>query len=319
MPWGVVTDIAGDVFYPNGGSIDEIPADSAMPIRAWLSGSTYVASLGYIAVVGSGKLYFDAGVWRRPLHCNRAVRLGRFRDFRNLRAGMELVVGLYLNRDAYSGNNQCERAHGSARGRWCASTDFSGTPGSCGASDLSVGYVCSVNVTFAPKRSGASSAALQVLDANGNVSSSTLLYGVGTGPQVVHGPETQNALLTTPGLHGIAVDEAGNVFATLPNSGLVLESSFTGAGAGSWIGTGFGYPYGLAVNSAGEVFVADATCNRLLKVAKDGSQILISQNLNTPMPVIPFSCGMRSPDKRIGKKGRASRNQATSDFGKACP
>ena len=88
--------------------------------------------------------------------------------------------------------------------------------------------------------------------------------------------------MTTPGLQDIAVDAAGNIFATLPDLGVVLEFPITGAGASSWIGTGFGYPYGLRVSPAGEVFVADAIYNRLVKIAKDGSQYLISQNLTTP-------------------------------------
>ena len=278
--WGVVSDIAGDVFYPNGGSIDEIPAGSTTPIRAWQSGGTYVASLGYIAVDGSGKLYFDA---QSSANFFIAAVQRASVDF----GSSEICVPGWNLPSACTSTQTLTLATTSANvpavrlmAGGVPSTDFSGTPGNCGASDASVGYVCSANVTFSPKHSGASSAALQVLDANGNVSSSTLLYGVGTGPQVVYGPDTQNAFLTTSGLQGIAVDAAGNIFATFPNSGKVLEFSTTGAGAGSWIG--FGYPYGLALNSAEEVFVADATYNRLVKIAKDGSQILISQNLTTP-------------------------------------
>jgi large repetitive protein len=316
--WGVAADIAGNVFYANGSSIDEIPAGSTTPIRAWqTAGGVNVASYGNIAVDGNGTLYFDAQAgssyfigavqrtsidfgtpeicvpgWNSPSTCTSMQTVWLASPSANLPTVQLMAGGV-------------------------PSTDFSGTSGGCSASSASVVYICAFNVTYAPKHSGVSSTALQVLDASGNIASKTLLYGVGTGPQVVYGPEAQSTALNLSGLQEVAVDAAGNIFVTEPSGGQVLKFPMTGAGIP--IGTGFGYPFGLAVTPAGEVFVADALYNQLVKIALDGSKTVISQNLTTPKGVALDKYGnvyvADQDDNRIVKISSIGNHQSTVSGG----
>ena len=137
--WGVATDIAGDVFYPNGGSIDEIPAGNTAPVRAWQAGSTYVASLGYIAVDGSGKLYFDA---QSGADFFIAVVQRASVDF----GSSEICVPGWNSLSACTSTQTLSLAAPSGTlptvrlmSGGASSADFSGAPGSCGASDRECG------------------------------------------------------------------------------------------------------------------------------------------------------------------------------------
>jgi sugar lactone lactonase YvrE len=311
--WGVAADIAGNVFYPNGGSIDEIPAGSTTPIRAWQAGNTYVASLGYIAVDGNGKLYFDA---QSGADFFIAAVQHASVDF----GFAEICVPGWNSLSACTATQTLWLASPNANlptvQLWAGagtSTDFSGSSGGCSASSASVEYICAFNVTYSPKHSGVSSAALVVRDASGNVASNTLLNGMGTGPQVVYSPESQSTALSLSGLQEVAVDASGNIFVTQRSSGQVLKFPVTGAGIP--IGTGFGYPYGLAVTPAGEVFVADALYNQLVKIGLDGSKTVISQNLTTPKGVALDKYGnvyvADQDDNRIVKISAISNRQST--------
>ena len=93
-----------------------------------------------------------------------------------------------------------------------------------------------MNVTFAPRLAGARNGAVQIVDGSGNVLATTLIHGIGLGPQIAFGPGVQT---------------------TVPASGLVN-------------------PYFVAVDGAGDVFIADANNNRVVEVpAGGGAQITV--------------------------------------------
>jgi hypothetical protein len=79
---------------------------------------------------------------------------------------------------------------------------------------------CTVDVTFAPLYPGARTGAVQILDGSGNVLADTNIYGIGLGPAIAFSPANQFSL--TGGL------------------------GFT-----------FGEPAGVAIDGAGNLFVAD--------------------------------------------------------------
>ncbi len=79
---------------------------------------------------------------------------------------------------------------------------------------------CTVDVTFTPIYPGARTGAVQILDGSGTVVAETNIYGIGLGPAIVFSPANQSSLTGGPG--------------------------FT-----------FGQPASVAIDGAGNIFVAD--------------------------------------------------------------
>ena len=107
------------------------------------------------------------------------------------------------------------------------------------------GDTCTVNVTFAPKYAGARYGAVNLPDAGG-VIATAYIYGIGTGPQVAFGP-------------GIISTVAGN-------------------GSGGYSGDGgpatsaeLAFPAGVAVDGAGNLYIADYGNHRIRKVTPGGT------------------------------------------------
>jgi sugar lactone lactonase YvrE len=105
---------------------------------------------------------------------------------------------------------------------------------------------CTVTATFTPSGPGLRTGMVQVLYP-GNISAavSIPLWGVGQGPATVIGPGTQSTVNTT---------------ATYPLS----------------------KPFGVAVDTAGDVFVSDTVAQRVLKVAANGAVTTVGMGLNYP-------------------------------------
>ena len=129
----------------------------------------------------------------------------------------------------------------------------------------SAGNTCTVNVIFTPRAAGPRYGAVVLQSASGTPIATTYIQGTGSGPQVSFLPATQSTLplstLVSPSR--IAVDAAGNLFILevitgySPNNALVKETWNGNAYTQSTIATGFAYPMGLAVDGAGNVFIAD--------------------------------------------------------------
>ena len=165
--------------------------------------------------------------------------------------------------------------------------------GSCAAGTYSTGDTCTVNVTLTPLYAGARKGAVVLADTDGNVIATAYIQGIGTGPQVVFSNTTTKLLADGLGgmgnTHGLAVDGAGNIFATIldtidslndtngiTDTGTVVEIPascsadrvYTGAVVGvgtitcmkqlggGYQGGAWGRPLGIAVDGAGNVFVA---------------------------------------------------------------
>ncbi len=140
---------------------------------------------------------------------------------------------------------------------------------------------CTVNVTFAPLFAGLRRGGIEVTNANNQPLASTLLSGIGVGPQVGFSP---SGLTTIPDNevvpYGIAVDDAGNIFVS-DDSSLVLELP-AGGGAPVQVGTGLIAPYGLATDGFGDVFIADSGNNRVEEVTPAGVQTTVGSGLAGP-------------------------------------
>jgi len=86
------------------------------------------------------------------------------------------------------------------------------------------GATCTVDVSFTPRYPGARNGAVELKDLSGNVLATAYLYGTGIGPQV--------SFVTT-------------------------ASGYNAPSAVSTLGGGFNYPYGVATDQSGNVFVVD--------------------------------------------------------------
>jgi sugar lactone lactonase YvrE len=103
--------------------------------------------------------------------------------------------------------------------------------GSCAVgTSYSVGSSCQVNVTFGPTMAGSRYGAVVLADGSGNVLATGYMQGTGTGPQVTFLPGSEIAL---------------------PTSSLM-------------------FPFAVAVDAAGDIYIADSGNNRVLKETYSG-------------------------------------------------
>ena len=120
--------------------------------------------------------------------------------------------------------------------------------GTCTAKTYASATTCTANVTFTPKFAGGRMGAVVFFseaDNTGNVLGEVLIYGIGTGPQI----------------------------ACSPGTAIAIAPVVNGAGLRS--------PIGLAVDRAGDLFVADGGNNRIVEVpAGGGAAIAIDPTVN---------------------------------------
>ncbi|MGA3162031.1 MAG: MBG domain-containing protein [Terracidiphilus sp.] len=136
---------------------------------------------------------------------------------------------------------------------------------------------CTVDVQFAPQSPGTRMGAVLLEDTSGNLLATAYIYGLSTGPQVSFAPATQSTLAPlynggTPSTGfnyptSVAMDGAGNVFVADTSNSMVKEityaSSYTTVNTlapsytGGTASTSFHDPYGIAIDGAGNIFVAD--------------------------------------------------------------
>ena len=153
-----------------------------------------------------------------------------------------------------------------------------------------------VTVTFTPVAPGVRMGAVQLLDANGNVLTTTMIRGLGEGPAVAFGPATQTAI-TVNGLNspfGVALDGAGNVFIADSGNNRVVEVRPDG-GAQVAVGTGLSNPSGVALDGAGNVFIADEGNSRVVEVPAgcitDTCQVTVGSGLSNVFGVTVDGAG----------------------------
>ena len=140
--------------------------------------------------------------------------------------------------------------------------DFAVTGGTCSAgASFSTGNTCTVNLTFTPKVSGLRRGALLLTNQAGGTVAMVYLSGIGSGPQV--------ALL------------AGNTL---------------GPGSEISIGGGFAAPLGIAVDGAGNTYIADnGTANSVKKVPAGCTSascvVTLATSMNSPYSIAVDGAG----------------------------
>ena len=165
-----------------------------------------------------------------------------------------------------------------------------------GATTNASGTICTVPLAFQPAYAGQRGGSLQVVAGTGTFSFG--LEGVGTAPQVAFTPGIITTVAgngmqgysgdggpaTSAELHGpgvVAVDSAGNQFVAELNNNRIRKvaaatgtiTTVAGNGMAAYSGDGgpatsaeLNYPSGVDVDSAGNLYIADTSNNRIRKV-----------------------------------------------------
>ncbi len=130
--------------------------------------------------------------------------------------------------------------------------DFSLASGNTCTGTVTAGNTCQVNVTFTPLAAGSRSGAVNLFDSNGISLATAPAYGTGQAPVAAFGPGTQ----------------------------VVLSA------------TGLNRPTGVALDAAGDLFIADYANNQIVKVAPGGVQTTVPTNgLSNPRGVAVDGAG----------------------------
>jgi len=123
--------------------------------------------------------------------------------------------------------------------------DFQVGSGNTCIGAITAGSSCTVNVTFAPIAPGLRLGAVELFDNSGNLLATQLIYGIGQGPAVAFSPLTS------------FVQNTG----AYPLSG----------------------PKGIAVDAAGDIFIADTGDSRVVEVPGNGGGVqTVGTGLNSP-------------------------------------
>jgi len=164
-----------------------------------------------------------------------------------------------------------------------ANLDFTETTGgTCSTTTAyTAGQTCTVNVVFKPRAAGTRTGAVLLTDASGNTLGTTFLPGAASGPQIQFNSNFQAQVTVLPNTPvtnyplGVAVDAAGNVYATDAAHDVLLKIPYSGGtyGAPVTIASGFGGsgPYGVAVDGAGNVFASDYSNSQVLEFPWNGT------------------------------------------------
>lgn len=161
------------------------------------------------------------------------------------------------------------------------------------------GDICSVKLTFSPANPGTVLGSLLFSDAavpSPNVLT-VGLRGTGTGAGALLFPGQQTVLAPVPSgssgpqnsfnALGIAADGSGNVFIAAPvnNPGNIVELPFGGA-APVMLGSGLARPFGVAIDTSGNLLIADTFNGRIVKLPYGGgAQTTVATGFNTPSAV----------------------------------
>jgi NHL repeat len=273
-PWGVAVDAVGNVFVADAGN--------SRALKETPSGGTYIQS-----IIPTRTLYNPLGI---AVDANENVYIVQTEsgttdvlkelpptsaaNFGTVNVGsVSSVVTLFFTFDTGG-----EIGKPAALTQGTAGLDFADAgSGSCTTNGTSNVYsatnICTVDITFKPNAAGVRYGAAVLQNSSGNTIGTAYIQGIGAGPQVNFLPSTQSTLsfsnVVSP--YAIAEDAAGSLYiaeavsAYSPQNAVVKET-WTGSGyTQSTVATGLAYPVGVAVDGAGNVYIADQDASEVLK------------------------------------------------------
>jgi sugar lactone lactonase YvrE len=151
--------------------------------------------------------------------------------------------------------------------------DFSPVSSTC-KGPMTAGSTCVVQVKFAPGFAGLRPGAVEITDGSGNVVTTTLIHGVGIGPQISFDGMPTSQLVGDQNADifwgGVAVDGYGDLF--FPNGERAEEGvapavyELLDDGTLKTVGFGFTSPQEVAVDGAGTLYVTDFGTNMVVEI-----------------------------------------------------
>ncbi|WP_263351921.1 choice-of-anchor D domain-containing protein [Acidicapsa acidisoli] len=256
-----------DSWVWNGTNWTEVATPGSLTARIAPNGMTYDAALGQV-ILYSG-LAQDADTWEWGLP-------GNFGNVNVCPSGQTIPAPCSSTLE-FTYNVAANTTFGTPQvvTQGATGLDFSLATGNTCINTVSAGGSCTVSVTFTPLAPGLRTGAVKLVDAGGNLLTTTLVYGTGQGPAVGFGPGIQTTVSSGWNqTEGVAVDAAGDVFVS--NYGLGQVSKVAPGGVQSTVpASGLLNPYGVAVDGAGDVFVADPNNHRVVKVTPSGVQTTV--------------------------------------------
>ncbi len=172
--------------------------------------------------------------------------------------------------------------------------DFApGSNNTCTGS-VAAGASCSVDVTFTPIAPGSRTGAVTLFDTNGNPVATQAIYGVGQAPLAAFGPAAVAVVNTTPN-YALNVPNGVAVDAAgdlyIADSGNHRVVKVGADGSVSTVGSGLAYPQGMAVDGAGNLFIADNNLNAVVEVTPAGVQNQMNFGLTSQLGVAVDTAG----------------------------
>jgi streptogramin lyase len=123
--------------------------------------------------------------------------------------------------------------------------------------------ICEVPIIFTPAKVGARTGAVQItatINSTTQVYGTAYLNGIGLGAAIALDPVSASILGSGTTPQGVATDASGNTYIDFAGTGTLTS---TGGALAATAGTGLSSPYQIAVDGAGNVFVADSGNNRI--------------------------------------------------------
>jgi sugar lactone lactonase YvrE len=164
--------------------------------------------------------------------------------------------------------------------------DFTGaTGGTCTATTYTSDTDCTINVNFKPITAGLRMGAVVIYSGagrSGEVLASVPVFGIGTGPQLIFETDDTQASVGSGFISPEAV--AVDAAGDVYVADIDLQEVFkvTPEGKETTVGTGLEVPGGVAVDGAGNVYIADSQAAEVFKVTPDGVQTTVGSNFQYP-------------------------------------
>jgi large repetitive protein len=158
--------------------------------------------------------------------------------------------------------------------------DFAISSGTTCSGAVTAGASCVVYVTFTPQAAGERYGAVELTNSSGAVIVTALVQGNGSAPQVTETPgtiQTNTGGVTLNGNQSVVADVLGNLYVADTNANVVYKISgssavvYAGGGSGGDGGpatsASLNQPTGLALDGAGNVYIAEAGSESIREVS----------------------------------------------------
>ncbi len=271
-PVGVAVDAAGNVFI----------ADSSGPTRTWLL--KVPPGGGAATAVGTGLSFpfqlavdFTGDVFIADSSNNRVVEIGpgpaNFGNVNVCPAGQTTPAPCSGTVMLdYSVNADITFGSASVLTQGAPNLDFTQSTPTTCTGILNAVSACFVDALFAPLAPGLRMGAVQLVDNSGNVQATTLIQGVGQGPAVAFYPGAAQKTVLPAGSSPTGVAVDTAGDVFIAADGTNSVLKVSSAGVQTTVASGLNVPNGVAVDGAGNVFIGDTYNNRVLEVSAAGVQ-----------------------------------------------